>query len=295
MNIDIIGMPIYYGCDVEGTNLVYDYLKKRDKNFKIKKHNLFDNGKIFVNENSVKHLNDVKMKYLESIMESSKLLYNVVKGSLNHGNFPIIIGGDHAAAIGSVSSIIDYFNNDVTVIWVDSHTDIHTEKSSPSGNIHGIPLAICMKECDNRFSIGNLALPKENLIYFGISNNEEAERNFIKNNNIKMYSYEYIKNIGIANAIKDLLKSVKTKYVHISFDFDSLNPNLFGAVNVAKEKKYLSNVGFSLEEGTYILRELLTNLNVCSMDLAEYNPLLDKNNDVEYVEKVLETIDEFLK
>jgi arginase len=285
MRIDVIGMPMYYGCDVKGSDESFDTIN--DKGI----FNKFNNkSKIVVNQ-CEKHLNDKKLKYVEEIMNSNKRLYNSVTNSLSKGNLPLVIGGDHSSVIGSISSVLDYYNNDVTVIWIDSHTDIHTEKDTPSGNIHGLPVAVCMGLCDERFNIGNNKL--KNIIYIGIGNYEEEEMNRIKENNIKYYTDKDV-NDDLNGIVKEVISSIKTKYVHISFDLDVFKYNEFKAVNVAVEKSYLSNGGISVNDGITILKELLTNLNISSMDIVEYNPLLDNENDIKSIERIIDTIDTYL-
>ncbi len=294
MVLDIIGMPIYYGCDTLGADLAYDYLNNRDIESKFKKHEVINKGKIYINKNVDKHKNDKKIKYIDEIMNSSKLLYNEVSDSLENGNLPLVIGGDHSTSIGSISAVLDYYKGDVAVIWIDAHTDIHTNMTTPSGNVHGMPIAVCMGLCDERFKIGKYKLNNENIIYVGIRNYEQEEMNYIKSNNIKVFTDKDVSGIGIKGIIENISKNIKTKNIHISFDVDSFNEKEFKSVNVAEKKIYSSEGGLSINDGIYLLKYLLCNFNVSSMDIVEYNPLLDDSGDIETVEGILETIDTFL-
>lgn len=288
-NIEIIGMPMKYGCMVNGADLSYEYLKSTiEKILNVKCNNVVDTSY----KNPEIHKNDKKIKYLEPTMEINKRLYNKVYESLKKGNSPIIIGGDHSIAMGSIKAGLDYYG-DISVIYVDKHADIHNEKTTPSGNIHGMPLSICIGRCDERFSIGKNNLKPENLYFLGLSNYEKEEIDYIKEANIyHLMDYEITKE-NIKEIVTNLKNKINTKYVHISFDLDVITPKDFGAVNVAIENTYQDNNGLTLNTTIELLKELLENINICSMDIVEYNPLIDKNYECrEKFKTILEKIKE---
>lgn len=271
--IDIIGMPMKYGCYVDGADLSYESLKPTFENVFNVKSRCVDNSF----DNPVMHKNDKKLKFVEPVMEISKRLYEEVYSSLNKNSFPIIVGGDHSTIIGSLSAALDYYKGDVSVIYIDKHADIHTEKTSPSGNLHGIPLSVCIGNCDERFDIGKHKLDTSNLYYIGLSNYEIEEISYIQENNIYCAMDFEVEEKKADRIVKEILKKVKTNNVHISFDFDSIKSDEFKAVNVEVEKTYQDDKGLTLRMVKKILRLLLENLNVCSMDIVEYNPLLDED------------------
>lgn len=285
-NIEIIGMPMKYGCYVEGADLSYFALKDSLENV----FNVTSKCIDVSYENPLVHKNDKKLKYVEPVMELSKRLYNSVYNSLNDNKMPVVVGGDHSTIIGSLSGVLDYYNGDVSVIYIDKHADIHTEKTSPSGNLHGIPLSVCMGRCDERFNIGNFKLSTNNLYFVGLSNYEMEEISYIQEKNIYCRMDFEVEEKKVENIVKEIINSIKTKYVHISFDLDVLKTSEFSAVNVGVEKLYQDENGLTLNMVKKILRLLLKNLNVCSMDIVEYNPLLD--NDGKCKEKVVEILEE---
>lgn len=294
MGVDIIGMPIYYGCDVYGADIAYDVLNLRKLESIFTEHDVKNVGKVKVRENAEKYKCDKKIKYLEAVIESSNILYDKVTDTLNANRLPLIIGGDHCTAIGSISAVIDKYKDDVTVIYIDAHMDIHNDEDTPTGNIHGMPLSICMGRCNKKFNIGKYKLNPNNLIYFGIRNYEDEEMEYIKSNNISYYEFDYIKNVNIEVCLKELIYSIKTKYVHISFDVDSFDSNEFCATNVKKDSIYCSKGGLSINEGITCFTYLLSNLNVCSIDIVEYNPLLDDGTCADKLELILSTISKSL-
>lgn len=291
-NIKVIGMPMKYGCMVNGADLAYEYIKDSlEKVLKVKCNNIVDN----TFKNPEIHKNDKKIKYLEPTMEINKRLYKQVLKILSSNNIPLIIGGDHSLAMGSIEAALDYYKGDVSVIYVDKHADIHNEKTTPSGNIHGMPLSICIGRCDKRFDIGTYRLKPENLYFIGLSNYEKEEIDYIQEANIyHLMDYE-INEDNVKKIVDEIKNKIATKHVHISFDLDSIKSAEFPAVNVAVENIYQDESGISYKTAKKVLETLLKELNVCSMDFVEYNPTLDKDKKCKLkIEELLKVIKENL-
>jgi arginase len=288
-DIDIIGMGIKYGCFVNGADMAYDSLKEI-------LNQTFDNKTMCKVDNNldkvIEYEDNSKIRYITPVMQLSKRLYNKVLESHINNNLPIIIGGDHSTAIGSISADLDYYKGDVSVIWIDAHTDIHSDTTTPSGNIHGMPLSILIGRCNDKFNIGKYRLNPKNIYYIGLRNYEIEEITYVKDNEITHYM-DYETNEDIVN---EIISKINTRYVHISFDFDSLNDEEFHAVNVSVNGNYQSKGGLSLVMVQTVLKKLLTSLNVCTIDTVEYNSLLDKNNEcLNKAKMVFETINNSVK
>lgn len=273
-NIEIIGMPMKYGCMVEGADLAYEYLKDSlEEVFGATCQSFIDT----TYDNAKEHLNDDKIKYLEPVMECNKRLYNKVYNSLDNGNFPLVIGGDHSLVMGSLSAALDKYDGDVSIIYVDKHADIHNEKTTPSGNIHGMPLSICIGRCDKRFDIGKKRLKPKNIFFLGLANYEKEEMDYIEKEGIYHLFDNEITDDKIDFIINEIKTKLNTKYVHISFDLDAIKDEEFHAVNVSVESTYQDDKGMNYLLVKNLVNKLLLNFNVCSMDIVEYNPLLDKD------------------
>lgn len=282
--LNIIGMPMKFGCFVEGADQAFDKIRDLFDDI-FEEYNI---NKIDINfdVNIEKEL-EKDIKFVNEVMIVSKDLHHEVSRSLNNNEFPIIIGGDHSTAIGSVSAAVDYAKADISIIWVDAHLDIHTDKTTPSGNIHGMPLSICIGNCSKEFDIGNYKLNPKNIFYIGARSYEEEEINYVKNQGINIY-YDYdVENMGIENVINDVLSKITTKYVHISFDLDIIKDDEFPAVNVGIQKRYIEGYGVSLTDTKKCLELLIKNTNLISMDFVEYNPLLDTDNSCKLIIKDL--------
>ena len=291
--VEVIGMPMKYGCFVEGADLSYGYLKEIfEKVFNDASKKCVDNSF----DSAFVHKNDKKIKYIEEVIELSKRLYNEVYSSLDDDKLPIIVGGDHSTCIGSISSVLDYYKGDVSVIYIDKHADIHNDKTTPSGNVHGMPLSICIGRCDDRFNIGKYKLNPSNLYYVGLSNYEIEEISYISENNIYCRMAFEVEEMKVEKIVKEILSKIKTKYVHISLDLDVIKADEFPAVNVGVENKYQDDSGLSLKVVKKISKLLIENLEVSSMDIVEYNPLLDKDNSCrEKIEEILLDINSSLE
>lgn len=271
--VDVIGVPMKYGCFLDGVDMAFEstrdiYEKK------------FDNIKEIDNhvKDSSEYKEGSKLKYEFAVKEITNRLYNEVSKSLSNGNFPLTIGGDHSTAIGSVSASLEHYKDDVSVIWFDAHTDIHTDETTPSGNIHGIPLSVCIGRCrDDKLNISKYKLDPENLYYIGIRSYEKEEIEYVEKENITKYSDVDVIEKGIEKVVDEISSKVKTKNVHLSFDLDVLNDDEFPAVNVLLHKTYVSGNGLNFDIVNKGLRLLFEKLNITSMDIVEYNPLLDKD------------------
>lgn len=268
--VSVIGVPMKYGCYIDGADKAFESTEDIYKKY-------FNNIKTIdskVNDNN-EYKEGSKLKYENAVSEISRKVYDEVYDNLNNNFFPLVVGGDHSTAIGSLSASLDYYK-DVSVIWFDAHSDIHTELTTPSGNIHGIPLSICIGRCNN-LSFSEYKLNPKNLYYIGLRSYEQEEIDYINKENITKYSDSDVIDKGIEKIIDEIKNKINTKYVHLSFDLDVIDDNEFSSVNVLVNKTYVSGKGISFDTVNKALELLLKKLNIISMDIVEYNPLLDSD------------------
>lgn len=279
--VEIIGAPSTFGQRKLGVNLGPDAIRYAGIVARIEAIGLTvkDSGNINVPELNLNKFNSEQqgLRNLEEIIETSETLSQPVSNSISNNHFPLILGGDHSIAIGSISGVSKHYEN-LGVIWYDAHGDLNIPEESPSGNIHGMPLRILAGDGDNKLvNIANYA-PKvkpENIVLIGMRDLDVGERQYIKDNNIKTYTMAEVDRYGIKQVIEETIDYLKEKTdgIHLSLDVDALDP----VETPGTGTRVLG--GLTYRESHFAL-ELLHNSNlVTSMDLVEVNPLIDHNND----------------
>ncbi|MDW4421514.1 arginase [Staphylococcus saprophyticus] len=279
--VEIIGAPSTFGQRKLGVNLGPDAIRYAGIVARIEAIGLTvkDFGNINVPELNLNKFNSEQqgLRNLEEIIETSETLSQSVSNSISNNHFPLILGGDHSIAIGSISGVSKHYEN-LGVIWYDAHGDLNIPEESPSGNIHGMPLRILAGDGDDKLvNIANYA-PKvkpENIVLIGMRDLDVGERQYIKDNNIKTYTMAEVDRYGIKQVIKETIDYLKEKTdgIHLSLDVDALDP----VETPGTGTRVLG--GLTYRESHFAL-EFLHNSNlVTSMDLVEVNPLIDHNND----------------
>lgn len=292
MNISIIDMPTFYGCDNPGVENGPKVLRE-NKLLDIfnKSHQVCDMGEVHVKNVSSndKYAANAKMKYLDEVIRSNVELGDKVYESLSNSYLPLVIGGDHSLALGSIAGSSKFFKDDLAIIWVDAHGDINTPETSPSGNIHGMPLASSMgvgpNVLTNLYFDGTKVKP-ENVFLLGCRDLDLGELELVKNKNLNLWTMEDIKNKGIQMVLKELIEALnKTKVnnVHLSFDIDVLDPSYVPGTGTPVKD------GLAFSEGKIVVETIINTSLVKAIDFVEFNPTLDKNS------RTLETCLEILK
>ncbi|WP_308533743.1 arginase [uncultured Peptoniphilus sp.] len=277
-NINIIGMPLDMGASIRGARLGPDAirltgLKKalEDLDYRVE-----DLGNVEVNPSYEEKIGPNNLKNFELVRNSNEKLFSLVDKTIKDKKLPLVLGGDHSLAIGSIKAALNNFEN-LGVIWIDTHGDINTEKISPSGNIHGMSLAaLTGYACEELSSIGQDKnfLEAENLVYIGLRDLDREERMLLKEKNIKAFSLQEIDEYSIGKVTRDALNYLKkkTENIHISLDIDVVDPLFAPGTGTRK------NGGLSPRE-IFLLTEIISKeKGITSVDLVEVNPLIDEKN-----------------
>ncbi|OGV03733.1 MAG: arginase, partial [Ignavibacteria bacterium RIFOXYB2_FULL_36_7] len=243
-------------------------------------YQIVDRGDIFIQIMEKQKVTDPKLKYLNEILKTSRILANRVERVLEKGHFPLCLGGDHSMALGSIAGISSYCKKHrlkLGVVWVDAHTDMNTDVTSPSGNIHGMPLAASL-------GIGNDKLvnfygfaPKlkpENCALIGIRSVDTLEKLNIKRLNLPVYTMTDIDRLGIHRIIVKILKQFKEKvdHLHVSFDLDCVDPSVAPGVGTPVSG------GLSYREAHLLMESIAECGCMSSLEITEVNPILDDKN-----------------
>ncbi len=199
---------------------------------------------------------------------------------MSEGAFPIVLGGDHSIAIGSISGIAGALREKkkrLGVVWVDAHADINTPETSPSMNAHGMPVAHILGMGDRGLArLGGFA-PKvapENFCLIGVRDVDDEERNNLRDSGVRAFSMHEIDRRGIA-AVTDealALAGAGTAGIHLSFDIDAVDPRFAPGTSVPKDG------GLTIREAHFVMEAAAESRKIVSLEMAEVNPLADMGN-----------------
>ncbi len=278
LNINLVGVPIKYGCDKDGVQFGPDKLRELGIINIIKRNgfNVYDMGNIYVPDiaDECKYDWHETAKYFDPINEVTRNLAHSVYASLSSQSFPFVIGGDHSIGAGSISGASKHFE-EMAVVWVDAHGDINDIETSPSGNVHGMPLASTMNvghpDMTNLYYEGIKVKP-ENVYIIGARDLDPGEIKLAEEININLYTMEDINKMGLEKVLDHAFTKIKSSDVdglHLSFDIDVLDCRIAPGTGTPVVD------GINVAESKIILDKILSSKLVTSMDFVEFNPLLD--------------------
>jgi arginase len=198
--------------------------------------------------------------------------------NISEGHFPLVLGGDHSQAIGKISGISRRYkekNQDIGVIWIDAHTDMNTPQTSPSGNIHGMPLSSLLGYGHERLIALNGESPSlkpENVAIIGARDVDLSEVTLVKKLGVRVYTMTELDRRGSFNCFSEAIEKVSknTAGVHLSFDLDGVDPREAPGVGTPVPG------GLNFRE-SHLICEMLSN-RIIGMEMVELNPTLDIQN-----------------
>ena len=280
--VNLIGFPMDLGADRRGVDMGPSALRIANLKQKLEKlgYKVIDSGDIFIQNMERQKITNPKLKYLNEILRTSKILAGRIEKVLEKDQFPLCLGGDHSMAIGTIAGISSYCKKNklnLGVIWIDAHTDMNTDETSPSGNIHGMPMAVAV-------GLGNKKLvdfygfsPKvkaDNCALIGVRSIDHLERLNIKKMGLPVYTMSDVDKIGIHRIISRVLKQFKEKvdHIHVSFDLDSVEPDIAPGVGTPVPG------GLSYREAHLLMESIAECGCMSSLEISEVNPILDRKN-----------------
>lgn len=229
-------------------------------------------------------------KHIESIIDINLHLEALVHNAITAGEFPIVLTGDHSNAIGAIHGFMKANKGmQVGVIWIDAHADLHSPYTTPSGNMHGMPLAVLLKQ-DNLTSQKNpidvptakfwnqlkdhpSTLKPNNLVFIGLRDAESEELALIDQLKIKAYTPELIATQGIEAVLKGCLEHLShCDALYVSFDVDSMDPSISTGTGTPVIN------GLDFEQTQYLLKALINAPQVAALEITEINPEIEQNN-----------------
>lgn len=246
-------------------------------------------------------LNDILFKaddhpharFIDGVYTMVKRVSKAVSAAYENHYFPIVLAGDHSTAAGTIAGIKSAFpDKKLGVIWIDAHADIHSPYTTPSGNMHGMPLAMVLNE-DNlpckrnevtgdtlmywnkikNIGIKGAKLKHRDLVYIGIRDFEREEEYLINKHCIKTYKIDDVRALGIEKVVSETLNCLgHCDLIYISFDVDSIDPTISWGTGTPVEN------GLTVEEAMQLTTLLVKDHRVCCWEMVEVNPTLDSLN-----------------
>ncbi len=280
--VHIIGVPLDLGAGRRGVDMGPSAFRIAGLSTQVTDLGCIvtDQGDVPAPIPEMRHKTDEHKKYIHEIARVCQTLYTSVTESLDAGALPVVLGGDHSLAAGSVAASADWLRRissyPMGLIWVDAHGDMNTPETTTSGNVHGMPLAALLgQEPTELASIGSSpsVLP-EHTVLVGIRNLDEREKDRIRASGVHVFTMKDIDRHGIAVIAERAiaLASKSTGGIHVSFDMDACDPSVAPGVGTPVRG------GLDYREAHMVMEIVADSQAMIALDLVEVNPTLDLRN-----------------
>ena len=276
--VSIIGAPLDLGQSRRGVDMGPSAIRYAGLEERLTEvgRAVTDRGNVIAPEPEALALVDERARFLPEILEACADLAALVEATVREGARPLVLGGDHAIALGTLSGLAAAAGQPGGVIWIDAHADLNTPQTSTSGNVHGMPLAAAIGRSPEWFTHERLTLPAldpTRVALVGIRSLDPTERTFLPDSGLQVFTMSDIDRIGIESAMLQALDRVSGPgFVHVSFDLDALDPEVAPGVGTPVRG------GLTYREA-HLACELLAESGIAgSFEVVEANPILDREN-----------------
>jgi arginase len=282
MIVHLLGVPMDLGSGRRGVDMGPSAIRIAGVADRLTElgHKVVDEGDIVIKNMEELKVGHERARYLGEIARAAAIIARKIQRIMGLGHFPLVLGGDHSIAVGTVSGIAAHAQRQdqrVGLLWIDAHGDINTPETSPSGNIHGMPLAALLG-----FGAGELTgvagpPPKvhpANVALVGIRSLDAGEKKRLKETGVQVHTMSDIDRHGVHRVMQKALARVTdgTDYVHVSFDLDAVDPTVAPGVGTPVKG------GLDYREA-HLIMEVLADAGVMtSLEMVEVNPILDQGN-----------------
>lgn len=280
--IRIIGVPMDLGASRRGVDMGPSALRVAGLQSRLKQlgRQVEDIGNIPVRQPEEQHYGEKNAKYLEEISETCKGVAEMVRKTLDEDLVPLVLGGDHSIAVGTTAGVAAHFQKQskrVGMIWLDAHGDMNTPETSPSGNVHGMPLASIMgygpPELTELAGIKPMVEPR-NVSLVGVRDLDAKERRLIKESGVHVFTMRDIDERGMREVMAEALRFAgdDTAGVAVSLDMDFVDPSDAPGVGTPVRG------GVTYREAHLALEMIADSRSMVSFELVEINPVIDLHN-----------------
>lgn len=280
--IAILGVPLDLGAGRRGVDMGPSAMRVAGLNARLASlgYRVEDLGNIEVEQQESSKVGAENARYLKPIAATCRSLAARVERAMRQGRFPIVLGGDHSVAVGTVNGVAAHYRrrgHRVGVIWLDAHTDMNTPETSPSGNVHGMPLACLVgagpRELARLLGVAPVLDPR-NVVLVGIRDVDLDERPVVRESGVTVFTMRDIDERGMRAVMTDAIgiASRGTVGIHLSLDMDGVDPDEAPGVGTPVRG------GISYREAHLAMEMLCDSRLLRSMEVVEVNPILDVAN-----------------
>lgn len=272
--VDVIGIQMDLGASRRGVNMGPSAIRYSNLVEKMKDLGLSPRDCGDIIPRIPQDEGEVSMRHAREINEANERLYRAVRESLRAGAVPVVLGGDHCVAAGSIPAAAEELG-EIGVIWIDAHGDFNNDKSTPSGNMHGMPLsAVCGCGPEAMVSFSKARIRPKHVAQVGARDLDAAERQRLRENGVSVFSISDIDKLGMAEVMRRAIAVAGggTRGIHLSFDVDAITPEAAPGVGTPVHS------GLTVREAFLAAEMLAESGRVVSLDMVEVNPMLDAFN-----------------
>jgi len=280
--IRIIGVPMDLGQSRRGVDMGPSALRVAGLQTRLKQlgHTVEDIGNINVKQPEEQHFGEKRAKYLNEIAEICRSLSEIVQKTIEDGFVPLVLGGDHSIAIGVMSGLSNHFrklSRKIGYVWLDAHGDMNTPESSPSGNVHGMPLASVMgygaPELVELLGYKPKVEPR-NVVLVGVRELDPKERRLMKDSGVHVFTMRDIDERGMREVMSEALRfaSDYTEGIAVSLDMDFVDPSDAPGVGTPVRG------GVTYREAHLAMEMIADSETMVSLEVVEINPVIDEHN-----------------
>lgn len=281
-HIAIIGAPMDLGAGRRGVDMGPSALRLANLNEKLTSlgYEIEDLGNVLVDQPETSPVGHESARYLQQIARTCTRLMEMVEHAADQAKVPLVLGGDHSVAIGTIAGISNHYRKSsrkLGLIWIDAHADMNTPESSPSGNIHGMPLACCIGIGPRELTqLGGYApkIDPANVAIIGLRSVDEAERRHVRETGVHAYTMRDLDERGLRSVLGEAIERVSEGTVgfHVSFDMDSVDPSEAPGVGTPVRG------GMTYREAHLAMETICDSGRMTSMEIVEVNPVIDEVN-----------------
>lgn len=280
--IGIIGVPLDLGAGRRGVDMGPSAIRVARLNQRLEDlgYEVRDLGNIAVEQPEASPVGRQQARYLAQIARTTKRLARQVERVLEEGRFPLVLGGDHSVAVGTVAGLARHLRRQhrrLGLIWIDAHADMNTPETSPSGNVHGMPLACCVgmgpRALTHLAGFAPLVEP-QNVALVGVRDVDQLEKPHVRQSGVRAFTMRHVDERGVLAVIREAIAIAGegTAGIHVSLDMDVVDPQEAPGVGTPVRG------GLTYREAHLVMEVLCDAGLLVSMEVVEVNPILDDSN-----------------